>query len=202
MNHPGRPDASKVNPFNENARRHYILAYFQADGLFSAKLHGEPYQKAVDIIANKVNDQGDVKVGHLFFEYMVDATIWKHTFLQAEATGMAPAWPWPQQKPVAHDMSKGISVTYWNWRFTNGLPNEPLSDDEIIGLRARAVKLSQDRLDFTAQIKASEAERKASEAKRKALETFMVSISKESPWRRFELIEAKIRELESQSKNG
>ncbi|KAF4990318.1 hypothetical protein FGRMN_8547 [Fusarium graminum] len=118
-----RPDPSEIDPFDEHARREFVKAYcdLQSHEDEDVELW---YCMARESIAKKIHGQGDIEVGHLFFEYMVDYDIWVDTLYDSDEICTPPAWPW-EQKPLPSDMSQGPSNIYRQWRIDNGHPARP-----------------------------------------------------------------------------
>ncbi|EXL47956.1 hypothetical protein FOCG_10462 [Fusarium oxysporum f. sp. radicis-lycopersici 26381] len=127
MSKYGLRDPSEVNPFDEKARRQWLSAYLEADGRYVEKLLSERYRSAVNAVGAKVHekakDQGHEAhdVGKVFFEYLVDRTVWWDCYKHVAKLGQAPAWPW-QDIPGSTDMSEGSSLRYRTWRLENNLP--------------------------------------------------------------------------------
>ncbi|KAF5600429.1 hypothetical protein FPANT_2444 [Fusarium pseudoanthophilum] len=61
-----------------------------------------------------------LEVPTVYFEYMVDKTLW-HDIFRRYGVRPAPAWPW-KPGPDDKDMSGGMSGFYQDWRIENGLP--------------------------------------------------------------------------------
>jgi hypothetical protein len=108
---------------------------------------------------------------------------------------MAPAWPWLEKKPVARDMSQGISTTYREWRVSNGLPVEPAPTDESI--QQSTTEPTQDQPSLAAENQVLEMEVSRLAAENKALKVSQVR----DKWK-LEAMEAKIQELENKLKTG
>ncbi|KAF9772307.1 hypothetical protein IL306_009971 [Fusarium sp. DS 682] len=114
------PKASEVNPFDEDARHEWIVAYLKAKGPYIEDKINEKYQASVDAITRKIHNSNVTQVGRLFFEYYVGEAIWMKTFQNRKRINQTPDWPWTE-KPQACDMSQGISLKYRQWRLDEGL---------------------------------------------------------------------------------
>ncbi|KAF5663340.1 hypothetical protein FDENT_13168 [Fusarium denticulatum] len=65
-------------------------------------------------------DRNMLEVPTVYFEYMVDKTLW-HNIFKNYGICPAPAWPW-KPGPDDNDMSGGMSEFYKQWRIENELP--------------------------------------------------------------------------------
>ncbi|KAF5600433.1 hypothetical protein FPANT_2448 [Fusarium pseudoanthophilum] len=107
--------SSDIDPYDEDARRQWIINYLKAEGVYHQSSYEASYDNCVEEVAKSISDHdGFTRVGHLYFEYHVDRVMWQETFNESE-DGMTPEWPW-SESPNPNDMSQGLSHMYRQWR--------------------------------------------------------------------------------------
>ncbi|KAF5702121.1 hypothetical protein FMUND_13616 [Fusarium mundagurra] len=115
--------AQLPRPDNLGQRRAYIEQYikrFHEELLPDMALAREG---AIFFVSKKYHEErGKLEAPTLYFEYMVDKTLWRNIFLDLGKD--APAWPW-KKGPEPEDMSAGMSSHYRAWRIKYGLPIPP-----------------------------------------------------------------------------
>ncbi|KAG5757391.1 hypothetical protein H9Q70_000041 [Fusarium xylarioides] len=115
--------AQLPRPDNLGQRRGYIEQYIQR---FHKELLPEmalAREGAIFFVSRKYHeDRGVLAAPLVYFEYMVDKTMWRNIFLGLGKD--APAWPW-KKGPDSEDMSGGMSNRYREWRIKYGLPTTP-----------------------------------------------------------------------------
>ncbi|KAJ4015443.1 hypothetical protein NW752_006906 [Fusarium irregulare] len=128
-------DPSKVKLEDVAGRRKIIQSYFQTFGWTNEKANQELHELAVESVCNEVHAKGRAKISHVFFEYIVDHTMWQEFIRRRSSMGLyVVGWPWPK-RPDPDDKTLGISPTYYEWLQKNGhkLPEDatPLSAGDL-----------------------------------------------------------------------
>ncbi|KAG5757434.1 hypothetical protein H9Q69_003735 [Fusarium xylarioides] len=113
-------DTSGVNPFDEESRRKWTMAYLIADGQYNKDSLERRYKASVEGISKNLVALEVDQVGEVYFEFLCDEAVWMKTYHHKVKFGMAPEWPF-KEKPGRYDMSMGPSVVYRRWRVENGL---------------------------------------------------------------------------------
>ncbi|SCO87871.1 uncharacterized protein FRV6_11998 [Fusarium oxysporum] len=113
--------ANVPTPENMGERRGYIDQYIQRFHSDLVPRIEEKRKASYPIVCKHYHEQrGQIEVPSVYFEYVVDKTMWKNIF-KPLGGGATPAWPW-EKGPEADDMSDGMSNVYREWRIENGLP--------------------------------------------------------------------------------
>ncbi|PNP79511.1 hypothetical protein FNYG_07127 [Fusarium nygamai] len=126
--------AQLPRPGNLAQRRGYIEQYiqhFHPDLLPEMALACEG---AIFFVSRKYEDRGKLEAPLVYFEYMVDKTLWRNIFLGLGKD--APAWPW-KKGPDSEDMSGGMSSRYREWRIKYGLPVAPQQEADTSGVKGK-----------------------------------------------------------------
>ncbi|KAG6985608.1 hypothetical protein FocnCong_v004618 [Fusarium oxysporum f. sp. conglutinans] len=117
--------ANVPRPENMGQRRGYIDQYIQRFHSDLVPRIEEKRKASYPIVCKHYHEQrGQIEVPSVYFEYVVDKTMWKNIF-KPLGGGATPAWPW-EKGPEADDMSDGMSNVYREWRIDNGAlgPNQ------------------------------------------------------------------------------
>ncbi|KAG5829895.1 hypothetical protein H9Q74_000048 [Fusarium xylarioides] len=113
--------SSDIDPFDEDARRLWIIIYLKAEGVYRESSQESSYEQRVEEVAKSISDHDRfTRVGHLYFEYHVDKAMWQKTFGN-HGHDTTPKWPW-SHSPNPNDMSQGLSQMYRQWRIDHRLP--------------------------------------------------------------------------------
>ncbi|KAG4283175.1 hypothetical protein FPRO06_09848 [Fusarium proliferatum] len=114
-------NSSDIDPFDEDARRQWVISYLRAEGVYDGSILEASHQQREEEVARSISvDEQVTQVGHLYFEFHVDKAVWQKTF-KDRGQAMAPEWPWPES-PNLNDMSQGLSMGYRQWRIDYRLP--------------------------------------------------------------------------------
>ncbi|KAF5533448.1 hypothetical protein FMEXI_11830 [Fusarium mexicanum] len=113
--------ANVPRPESMDERRGYIDQYIQRFHPALVPLIEEERKDSYALICQKYHqDRGLLEVPSVYFEYVVDKTLWQNIF-KCHGVRPAPAWPW-KPGPDDKDMSGGMSEFYKQWRIENNLP--------------------------------------------------------------------------------
>ncbi|KAF5714452.1 hypothetical protein FMUND_7414 [Fusarium mundagurra] len=113
--------ANVPRPESMEERRGYIDQYIQRFYPALVPQIEEKRKVSCYLICQKYHrDRGLLEVPAVYFEYVVDKTLW-HNIFKHYGVRPAPAWPW-KPGPGENDMSGGMSEFYKQWRIENNLP--------------------------------------------------------------------------------
>ncbi|KAF5537035.1 hypothetical protein FNAPI_11542 [Fusarium napiforme] len=114
---------------NLGQRRRYIEQYIRQ---FHKELLPEmalAREGAIFFVSRKYEERGKLEAPFVYFEYMVDKSLWRNIFMDLGKD--APAWPW-KKGPGSEDMSGGMSSTYREWRTKYGFPTTPQQEADTL----------------------------------------------------------------------
>ncbi|KAF5575866.1 hypothetical protein FPCIR_12917 [Fusarium pseudocircinatum] len=115
--------AQVPRPDNLGQRRGYIEKYIQHFHKELLPKMASAREGAIFFVSRQYHEgRGQIEAPLVYFEYMVDKTLWRNIFLGLGKD--APAWPW-KKGPSLDDMSGGKSRRYREWRIKYGLPTTP-----------------------------------------------------------------------------
>ncbi|KAH7202341.1 hypothetical protein DER44DRAFT_787061 [Fusarium oxysporum] len=115
------PDPTKVNPLSPDARRQYMHACFRKLPI-SSDLRQQARTKAIELQSKHLAEKGLRDVNVVYFEYHVDATIWRLIFNRLSMIKNNP-WPWTVSLDE-NDLSQGTSSVFREWRQSHGPSGE------------------------------------------------------------------------------
>ncbi|KAF5600410.1 hypothetical protein FPANT_2425 [Fusarium pseudoanthophilum] len=107
---------------NLGQRRRYIEQYIQRFHKELLPQMALAREGAIFFVSRKYEERGKLEAPFVYFEYMVDKSLWSNIFMDLGKD--APAWPW-KKGPDSGDMSGGMSSSYRQWRSKYGLPTTP-----------------------------------------------------------------------------
>jgi hypothetical protein len=70
-------DPKTVNHFDAYDRRDYLRAFLKANGKLNSKAFAKEYKDRTEVLSKKLHSKGALRVGHVFFEYMLDRYVWE-----------------------------------------------------------------------------------------------------------------------------
>ncbi|WAO92424.1 Hypothetical protein NCS54_00993300 [Fusarium falciforme] len=108
------------------ARRAHMDVVFRQHGPYTEKMMAASRAKAVRTICFALRGYKKIRVSQVYFEYLVDLTIWDNWMFYNELPGTGvpfPECPWAEIRPDPSDMSEGLSLIYAQWLRDN-FPDE------------------------------------------------------------------------------
>ncbi|KAF4944715.1 hypothetical protein FGADI_12490 [Fusarium gaditjirri] len=121
--------ANLPRPGNMVERRRYIDQYIQClYGNLVSKIEKERKSAYLLVCKYYHEDRHYIEVPSVYFEYVVDKTLWGNIF-RILPKSARPDWPW-SPGPDVNDMSSGMSTVYRQWRIDNRLPIAPQQEPD------------------------------------------------------------------------
>ncbi|KAF4944725.1 hypothetical protein FGADI_12500 [Fusarium gaditjirri] len=108
-------DFTKVGP-----RRVHMERYFRSLGLWNADQVKVLREMSEENACTTLRSKGYLKVGQLYFEYVVDYGVWYNILGYGKASFDDHPWPVPvSAMPSKKDFSEGVSRFYQDWQLRN-----------------------------------------------------------------------------------
>ncbi|KAF5668072.1 hypothetical protein FHETE_5338 [Fusarium heterosporum] len=113
-------DHSTVDHLNIGARRRHMQTVFSSLGV---PLTDGMRRDATEDLCWRLSQSPLRNVSRAYFEYDVDVSLWNSVLRHYNKLKVPGTWPWTG-KPSAVDLREGHSVTYREWRVSQGLAIE------------------------------------------------------------------------------